>query len=81
MEAAGYQVHNLTPSQIGSMSAQAAIPGLVTTPQDSLALSRKAKQYYDAVMSQEQTNELEVFFQLRDSGDLLSDELLATYSS
>lgn len=81
LEAAGYQVQNLTPSQIGSMSAQAAIPGLVTKPQDSLLLSRKAKEYYDHVMANEQTNDLEVFFQLRDAGDLLSDELLATYSS
>lgn len=63
------------------MSAQAAIPGLVTKPQDSLLLSRKAKEYYDHVMANEQTNDLEVFFQLRDAGDLLSDELLATYSS
>lgn len=81
LEAAGYQVHNLTPSQIGSMSAQATIPDLVTTPQDSRALSRKTKEYYDRVMAHEQTNELEVVFQLRDSGDLLSDELLATYTS
>lgn len=81
LEAAGYQVHNLTPSQIGSMSAQATIPGLVTTPQDSRALSHKTKEYYDRVMAHEQTNELEVVFQLRDSGDLLSDELLATYTS
>lgn len=81
LEAAGYPVKNLTPSQIGGMSAQAAIPGLVVVQQDSRELSRKAKEYYDKVMSNEQTSELEVFFQLRDSGDLLSDELLATYNS
>ncbi len=81
LEAAGYQVQNLTPTQIGSMSAQAAIPSLVTTKQDSAELSHKAKEYYNKIMSHEQTSELESFFQLRDSGDLLSDELLEAYVS